>query len=89
MPMSSLKVLIKFTLSNRAVDFERIKALFWKSSVDAKACILENLYHRAVADVLIQKDFHNLIKIIAKPCPEAFSLFFSVIYKTESTIFNL
>lgn len=40
MPMSSLKTLIKFMFKSHDVDFKKIHALFLKSSVDARVCIL-------------------------------------------------
>ena len=44
MPMSSLKTLIKFMFKSHEVNFDKILALFNKSSVDARVCIMEHFY---------------------------------------------
>ena len=57
MPMSSLKTLIKFMFKSHEVNFNKISELFRKSSVDARVCILEHFYYRAVEEETLRPIF--------------------------------
>jgi hypothetical protein len=43
------------------VNFDKIKALFLKSSVDAKVCIIERFYLRAIEEPTLKEMFLKLL----------------------------
>lgn len=80
MPMSSLKTLIKFMFKSHDVNFNKILQLFNKSSVDARKCILEHFYYRAVEEVTLKSMFLQLLKTVCEKNPDVFLLFFGEVY---------
>jgi len=72
MPMSSLKTLIKFMFKSHEVNFDKISELFRKSSVDAKICILEHFYYRAVEEITLRPIFLQLLKAVCEKNADVF-----------------
>ena len=62
MPMSSLKLLIKFLFKNTKISSEHINNLFTKSSTDGKSTILLYFHEAVVQDVGLKDIFMNLIQ---------------------------
>jgi len=86
MPMSSLKTLIKFMFKSHEVNFDKIFALFNKSSVDARVCILEHFYYRAVEEQTLREMFLKLLKTICEKNPDVFLLFFGEVYQNAENL---
>lgn len=87
--MSSLKTLIKFMFKSHEVNFDKILALFNKSSVDARVCILEHFYNRAIEEVSLKEMFLKLLKQICEKNPDGFLVFFGEQYqKVENKALN-
>jgi hypothetical protein len=87
--MSSLKTLIKFMFKSHEVNFNKILALFNKSSVDARVCILEHFYQRTVEESQVKQMFLQLLKSVCEKNPDVFLLFFGEQYqKTENQALN-
>jgi len=76
MPMSSLKVLIKFYFRTQAIDIGRIKHLFDKSSADGRVCILEHFYLRALEDEEHRPIFFDLLVNVSGRYVDIFVSFF-------------
>lgn len=83
MPMSSLKTLIKFMFKSHEVNFDKIKALFLKSSLDAKVCIVEHFYYRCIEEPKLKEMFLKLLSTICVQNPDVFLNFFGEVFETE------
>lgn len=86
MPMSSLKTLIKFMFKSHEVNFEKIFALFSKSSMDAKVCILEHFYLRTVEEPNVKEMFLKLLGSVCDKNPDIFQKFFEEQYQTAENL---
>lgn len=83
--MSSLKTLIKFMFKSHEVNFDKIKALFLKSSLDAKVCIIEHFYYRAIEEPTLKEMFLKLLSSICTHNPDVFLNFFGEVFETTES----
>ena len=72
MPMSSLKLLIKFLFKNTKVSSDYINNLFIKSSTDGKATILLYFHEAVVLDTDLKDIFMNIIQKASEIAQDAF-----------------
>ena len=79
MPMSSLKVLLKFMFRTQAINITRIVELFKKSSFDAKACMLEHFYNRSIDEPSQRPQFLQVLKTIVLDNQGVFINFFDIV----------
>ena len=88
MPMSSLKLLIKFLFKNTKISSEYINNLFTKSSTDGKSTILLYFHEAVVQDVGLKDIFMNLIQKASETAQDAFLLFFGQVFMNNQTELN-